>query len=303
MIRRSLLALLACGAIGTVLVVGATLPAMAESPLTPLVSAQWLASSLEREDVAVIDIRGKVAEEAFVTGHVPGAVWSLYSSWRSDGAIASGDPAAAAVFEALISGLGIANDTTVVIVPAGSSASEFAGAARVYWSFKYVGHDDVAILDGGWAAWLADATNPVETGPTTPVPASFTATLRPELLATTSAVSASLGTDTILIDARPPEQYLGQSKSPGHIPGALNISNALFYDAGTNRIKPVAELETFLPAALASKDVNIVSYCNGGHLGATDWFVLHEVLGFQNVALYADSMGGWTKDPNNPVEQ
>jgi thiosulfate/3-mercaptopyruvate sulfurtransferase len=195
-----------------------------------------------------------------------------------------------------------------VIVPEGSSASEFAGAARVYWSLKYVGHDEVAILDGGWNAWVADANNPVETGLTTPVPASFSADLRRELLATTSDVSAVLGTEAVLIDARPPEQYLGQSKSKsvaraGHIPGALNIDNALFYDADANRIKPTAELESFLPAALSSKDVNLVSYCNGGHLGATNWFVLHEVLGYENAALYAASMAGWTEDPANPVEQ
>lgn len=306
MIRRSFLALLAYGAMGSTLVVGTVAPAMAESSVTPLVSAEWLSSALGRYDVAIVDIRGKTAEEAFVAGHVPGAVWSQYSSWRSDSSIASGEPAAATVFEALIGGLGISNATTVVIVPAGSSASEFAGAARVYWNFKYVGHDDVAILDGGWAAWVA-ANNPVETGLTTPVPASFSAVLRPELLATADIVSTNLGTDTILIDARSTEQYLGQSKSKsvtrsGHVPGALSLENALFYDADSNRIKPTAELQSLLPAVFESKDANIIAYCNTGHLSATNWFVLHELLGYENAALYAGSMADWTQDPNNPVE-
>ena len=95
------------------------------------------------------------------------------------------------VIEGYISGLGVSNASTVVIVPAGSGASEFGAAARVYWTFKYLGHDDVAILDGGWNAWLEDSANPVASGAAKMKPAMFIAKPRPEILVSTSEVAPS----------------------------------------------------------------------------------------------------------------
>jgi thiosulfate/3-mercaptopyruvate sulfurtransferase len=86
----------------------------------------------------------------------------------------------------------------------------------------------------------------------------------------------------------------------GHIPGAHNLDSAEFYDSKTNRLKPKADLAAVAAQVPTAKPV--VSYCNTGHWAATDWFVLHEVLGRQQVRLYDGSMVEWTADTHRPVE-
>ena len=84
----------------------------------------------------------------------------------------------------------------------------------------------------------------------------------------------------------------------GHIPGAVNLDSATFYDSGGNRLKPQAELAaiaTTLPSGPA------VTYCNTGHWAATDWFVLSEILGRADVRLYYGSMVDWTSDASRPL--
>src|SRR5262249_25071910 len=97
---------------------------------------------------------------------------------------------------------------------------------------------------------------------------------------------------------------LGKEKAPaakayGHIPGAISLDNEKFYDPATNRLKPRAEL-----AALATTvpSGRVVTYCNTGHWAATDWFVLPEALGRQDVRLYYGSMVDWTADASRPLE-
>lgn len=285
---------------------GALAPALAEGLPGPLVSVDWLRSSIGREDLVVVDVRGKTAEDIFAAGHVPGAVFSAYpGNWRGQGDIPGAVPEAAAL-EATIASLGVNGDSLVVIVPAGTNSAEFGGAARLYWSFKYAGHDGVAILDGGWPAWVADAANPVAVGPTSVVAGNFTAQIRPELLASTDEVEAALAAGIPLLDARPAAQFAGAEKAgaakrAGHIPGAISLDNAIFYDAASNRIKPLDDLRALVPAALGDTGVQAITYCNSGHWGATEWFVLHELLGYKNLSLYADSMIGWTQDDARPV--
>ncbi|PKP67634.1 MAG: sulfurtransferase [Alphaproteobacteria bacterium HGW-Alphaproteobacteria-5] len=286
---------------------GALAPALADGLPGPLVSAEWLRENLDRADLVVVDVRGKTAGEEFAAGHMPGAVFSAYpGAWRGQGDIAGAVPEISAL-EATIAALGVNSDSLVVIVPAGTNSTEFGGAARLYWSFKYAGHDGVAILDGGWPAWVADAANPVATGVADVARGNFAATVRPEILATTEQVEAALAAGIPLIDARPAEQYAGTKKAgaakrAGHIPGAVSLDNAVFYDASTNRIKPLDELRALVPVALGGDTgVQAITYCNAGHWSATDWFVLHELLGYENLALYVDSMIGWTQDDARPV--
>src|SRR5665213_656216 len=103
---------------------------------------------------------------------------------------------------------------------------------------------------------------------------------------------------------RPVSFFLGKEKAPasaayGHIPGALDVDSAKFYDPATNRLKPKQQL-----AAIANDvpEGPVVTYCNTGHWAATDWFVLHELLGRSNARLYAGSMVEWTSNASRPIE-
>jgi thiosulfate/3-mercaptopyruvate sulfurtransferase len=286
----------------------------AETAAQPLVSAQWLSSHAQNSKeqagkVVVLDIRSAIdgsAPEAFAQGHIPGAVHSDYDKggWRVE---RNGVPfmvPTTAELEKLVGELGIDEDSHVVVVPAGVSYSDFGAAARTYWTLKYIGVTNVSILDGGLAAWK-QAGLPLEQGVRAPSPAIFTATINKGILALASDVEKieSSGGAT-LIDARPGTFYSGKEKAPnaqayGHIPGAVSLDSAAFYDEKTNRLKSAAELAKVaehLPAGEA------VTYCNTGHWAATDWFVLHELLGRSNARLYAGSMVEWTSNASRPVE-
>jgi thiosulfate/3-mercaptopyruvate sulfurtransferase len=106
-----------------------------------------------------------------------------------------------------------------------------------------------------------------------------------------------------LIDARPASFFSGKEKAPaaqayGHIPGAVNVDSATFYDSGANRLRPQAELAAI---AMTLPSGPAVTYCNTGHWAATDWFVLSEILGRADVRLYYGSMVDWTSDASRPL--
>jgi thiosulfate/3-mercaptopyruvate sulfurtransferase len=262
----------------------------------PLVSADWLAKQLHNPHVVVLDLR---PAGAYTEGHIPGAVSADFSTtgWmvRGPGGAAGALPPVDRI-AATIGRLGVGNDDHAVIV-----VDRFPAAARVYWTFKVLGHADVSILDGGQLGW----TGPVEHGPVTRPPAVFTAhyigSLRAELPEVTAAVA---GNGTRLVDARPMSQWNGAVRSPvvrtgGHLPGAVQLDQgaALTPDG---RLKSRNELALmFAPAGTKPAIV----YCNVGYLSATDWFVLSEVLHRPDVKLYDGSMSEWTADPSRPVEQ
>ena len=282
-------------------------PARAETA-TPLVSTGWLKQHLQDGDVLVLDIRSAIdggGLEAYQNGHIPGAIHSDYdkAGWRvTRGGVPFMLPTLAEL-EKLIGELGIDEDTHVVVAPAGVSYTDFGSAARTYWTLKVAGVSNVSILDGGFATWAAER-NAIETGPSKPSPKIFTATLNKALLADRTDVQRiEQSGGATLIDSRPASFFAGKQKHPaaqayGHIPNAVNVDSATFYDENTNRLKPRAELASIaatLPAGPA------VTYCNTGHWAATDWFVLSELLGHRNVRLYYGSMVDWTSDTSRPL--
>jgi thiosulfate/3-mercaptopyruvate sulfurtransferase len=282
-------------------------PAMA-ADAQPLVSPAWLKAHVHDTGLVVLDIRSAIdgsTPESFAQGHIPGAVHSDYdkAGWRVE---RSGVPFMVPTkpeLEKLIGDLGIDETSHVVVVPAGVNVLEFGSAARTYWTLKYSGVANVSILDGGLAAWKA-AGYALETGAHAPSPAIFTATIDNSIRAGVPDVEKiEQSGGATLVDARPASFFLGKEKAPaaqayGHIPGAINIDSAEFYDPATNRLKPRAELAAIaheLPGGAT------VSYCNTGHWASTDWFVLHEVLGQSQARLYAGSMVEWTSNASRPI--
>lgn len=293
---------------GTVLLALALAGPASAASTPPLVSVDWLGTHLGDPGLVVVDIRSAIdggGARAYAAAHVPGAVHSDYDkAWRvtrhNVPFLLPGVP----VLERLIGELGIDETSRVVVVPAGVHVTDFGAAARVYWTLKVAGVKAVSILDGGFAAWR-QAGLPVARGVTAPSPAIFTATVDDSLLAQLPDIE-KIRRDggATLLDARPASYFTGKEKASrvaayGHIPGALDLDSAGFYDAKANRLKPREEL-----AAIASKIPSgpVVSYCNTGHWAATDWFVLHEVLGRRNVRLYDGSMIEWAADASRPVE-
>ncbi|MEO1200279.1 MAG: rhodanese-like domain-containing protein [Pseudomonadota bacterium] len=282
-----------------------TLPSLAAEPL---VDADWLAENLDRDDLKVIDLRGPMIgadfEEQVAEGHIPGAVHAPYpSGWRAEVEGVAGQLPPVAEIEAFIRALGINTNDTVVLVPGATTASEFGTATRVYWTFKVLGHDAVAILNGGWPAWAANPERPVASGPMADpeITSDFVAVLQSDLIVSTEEVEARIAENTgVLIDGRPEAQFLGTEKHGlsalfGRLSGATHLDQSVFYDPETGGIRDDVPLASLVPAALTDRSVEVVSYCNTGHWASMNWFVLSELLEYEDVRLYDASMVGWTQ--------
>lgn len=296
-------------------------PANAVQVPSPLVETGWLADNLN--NVVVLDVRNGAAElSAFTTaGHIPGAVlinWSTVRVTRViDGITLTRMVPTKEQFSALMQANGVNSDSAIVITSKGSVADDITEGTRLYWTLKYFGHDNVAVLNGGTAKWLREK-RAVSTAPSAPLTGNFTAYVeRTEINATTNDVLSAMdndrhkrrhkeGKDTQLVDARDLTYYLGMvSKSyvyaKGHVPGAKNFSGLMLFDPdlGTFLAKEIV-LEALHAMGIDADDPTI-TICNSGHEASGLWFFLHEIVGNQNVKLYDGSMHEWTMDPNRPV--
>ena len=277
--------------------------------VTPLVSVEWLKAHAGDDNLVILDIRDNIAEtDLGQLPYIANAVLAPYASagWRTEVEGVPGQIPPVEEIAGLIGSLGIDGDDHVVIVPWGTDSSEFGGATRVYWTFKYLGHEEVSILDGGWRQYDAQGGQRVAE-PVVAEATTFPYEINHALRATTADVEAALAAGTALVDGRPEEQYLGQSKSPvvrieGTIPGAVNLPHSHLYSAD---YASFAQPETI--AALAQglgleADEKAIVFCNTGHWASIAWFGLHEVAGNKNAAMYDGSMAEWAADPARPIQ-
>lgn len=289
--------------------------AMAEAGKTPpLVDADWLDANRNRDNLVILDVRSAIDNggdrSSFQQAHIPGSVYSSYTGdgWREgrDGVAGLLPPVTS--LERLIGGLGIGNDDTVVIVPAGTGATDFGSAARVYWTFRVLGHNEVTILNGGFAGWQAEGLE-VDSGEGNHrAMTGFEGSLQQNLIASLQEVEEARGTQAQLVDARPSDYFRGENQSPaarapGTIPESLSLPHLDFLgerdqvwylneDSITARVNQ-AELKP---------GTHTIAFCNTGHWAATDWFVLSELAGFEEVAMYDGSMAEWSQDSDRPMQ-
>ena len=279
----------------------------------PLISVDWLKSNLSNEKLIILDIRNKIdggSKDAFEVSHIPTAVYSNYleDGWRTtvDGIVGKLPPLKD--LEILIGGLGINNDSHVIVVPGGVSSTDFGSAARVYWTFKVLGHNNVSILDGGYAAWIGQLPTQIETGTVNSTTAIFKADFQSKYLATTEdVVNALANNSSVLVDARPEEQFLGKSKSgkalaAGTIPGSFNLQQQTLVEDNTSFFKDAITVAQLVKEVGIESTEGEIAFCNTGHWATVAWFALSEVLGHENVKNYDGSMVEWTADPARPLE-
>ncbi len=288
-------------------------PAHALHP-SPLVDAEWLEGRLGSDDLVVLDVRSAIDDggdrESFEAARIPGSRYSSYTDagWREDRDGVAGLMPAVDDLESLIGGLGIDNDDTVVVVSAGTGPTDFGSAARVYWTFKALGHDEVTILNGGFAGWQQQG-HEVASGPVkAPDATTFEGELREALLATTEQVEAAREADEPLVDARPPAFYRGETQSPaarvpGTIPGSVNLPHdgSLEERDGAYYLQPDS-LKSRIDELGLDREAPTVAFCNTGHWAASGWFQLSEIGGLENVTMYDGSMAAWTRDDERPVQ-
>jgi thiosulfate/3-mercaptopyruvate sulfurtransferase len=271
-----------------------------------LVTTEWLADHLDDEGLVVAEVDEN--PDLYDEGHVPGAV-KLH--WQED----LQDPVERDLvekdaFEQLMGRLGIGNETTLILY--GDRNNWFA--AYAYWYVKIYGHEDVRILDGGRQKWI-DEDRQLSTETPAASPASYTARERDESIRTyRDQVRESLGVSgRELVDVRSPQEYAGELISPpgyeqegaqraGHIPTAQSIPWAqAVRDNGT--FKAADELRELYGAKGVTPDKSVTAYCRIGERSAHTWFVLRELLGYEDVKNYDGSWTEWGNLVDVPIEK
>lgn len=271
----------------------------------PLVDAKWLSANLQKPDLVVLDLQPANMYNQY---HVPGAVNSNYAEWRRRDA--NGVPKMlppVADLEKLIGGLGVDNQSHVVLVVTGRGVGEMALATRVYWTFKALGHHQISILDGGLIAYASDRNYPMERKVNQPQQRTFKATLDPDYLVSAAKLKESLGQGVMIIDNRSAAEYVGiigggGKERPGTIPGSINLPfDWLTVNGGAN-FHTTENLKRIYRATGVPLEGDQVSFCHTGHRTSLAWFVSHELLGNRKAHLYDGSTTEWAADPSLPIE-
>jgi thiosulfate/3-mercaptopyruvate sulfurtransferase len=258
-----------------------------------LVDAAWVEQRLDDPKVVLVEVDEDTS--AYEKGHIRGAV---RLDWKTD----LQDPVKRdfvdkATFEQLLSDRGIANDHTVVLY--GGNNNWFA--AYAYWYFKLYGHDQVLLLDGGRKKWELDSRELVTDVPDR-AKTQYTAKEQDtSIRAFRQDILDAIGQQN-LVDVRSPDEFSGrllapahlpqeQSQRPGHVPTAKNSPwSKAANDDGTFRDDD--ELTKLYAGAGVDLGKDTIAYCRIGERSAHTWFVLHELLGVQNVKNYD---GSWTE--------
>jgi thiosulfate/3-mercaptopyruvate sulfurtransferase len=271
-----------------------------------LISASDLAHQLE--DVIVIDVRWEltagrppgtepVGLPAYRAGHVPGAFFVDLDTELAEPAGDGGrhplpEPE---VVQAALRRCGVRLDSRVVVY----DGRESFAAARAWWVLRWLGIDDVRVLDGGYAAWLA-ADLPVSTAP--PADRHGDLVVEPGSLATIDADSAARWPESgLLLDARAPERYAGEVEPldpvAGHIPGAVNSPTTDWLAGDGTFRRDLAE--HWRAVSRGEQDAPVAVYCGSGVTAAHQALALAQ-LGVE-AALYPGSWSEWVRDPDRPV--
>jgi len=277
--------------------------AVQATPLTPVIDGFTLDSLIEAQAVKVLEIRSDVKE--YAKAHIPGSVHLPYSAFRGP----KNNPGKLPPLNELAKALGsVGLDTAdaVVVVHDGVTTTDFGAAARVYWTLKSVGFDNLAILNGGFRGYQKDGFEQANTATDVKVTTPSLA-FNPRWYADTADVKSQVsGEGTArLLDARLDDFFFGRAwhgaaTKPGIIPGADHFSFEAFFDKNTPLLKHQDEVVSIVNSN-GLRQANTISYCNTGHWAATNWFVLSEVAQVPDVKLYAESMVEWSQ-ANEPME-
>jgi len=271
-----------------------------------LVSTDWVAEHGGDANVRLIEV--DVDTAAYEQGHIAGAVgWNWQSQLQQS---VRRDLLSKEEMEGLLGGSGVGNDTTVVVY--GDNNNWFA--AWAFWQIRYYGHADVKLMNGGRAKWEAEG-RPMSTDVPSYAATNYAAQDPDESIrAYRDQVLAAVGAgNTALVDVRSPAEFSGELLAPpnlpqegsqrgGHIPGAANIPwGQAANEDGT--FKSADELAALYGEQGVDGSRDTIAYCRIGERSSHTWFVLTQLLGYENVRNYDGSWTEWGSIVGAPIEK
>jgi len=274
-----------------------------------LVSTDWLADNLGAPDLRVVDAslylpgEGLDARHEYEAQHIPGAVFFDIDAIKDPGSDLPHMQPPPHIFSSKVRKLGLGDGLRLVIYDQRGIFS----APRAWWTFRYFGHEDVAVLDGGLPKWL-DEGRPVEEGEARPEERHFTPRMNSLLLRDREQLLANLtGKADQVLDARSRARFEGKAPEPraglraGHIPGSRNLPFTDLIDAQRQTLLDKASLEDRFTAAGIDLQRPIVTTCGSGVTAAVLALGLYRV-GSRDVAVYDGSWSEWGLPGDTPVE-
>ena len=273
-----------------------------------LVDTETVSKNLNNKSLKIVEVDYD-PENAYRQGHLQGAslIW-----WKRD----INDPIARDIisksqFEDLLSRNGITTQSEVILY--GDFNNWFA--AFVFWIFKYYGHENVKIMNGGRKKWEIENRSYTKDEPqiqkTNYVAQPPNEGLRAYLFDVRRALDKK---DTVLVDVRSPKEFSGEVTAPaeypmehaqrgGHIPNANNIPWASAVNDTDGTFKSVEELKKIYETKGVTPDKDVICYCRIGERSSHTWFVLKYLLGYPQVRNYDGSWTEWGNMIGNPIEK
>lgn len=278
---------------------------MVNSAQNWIVETEWLADHLSAPDLVVFDgswhlpTSDRDAKQEYLDGHIPGALFFDIDDLVDETSSLPHMLPSTVKFASRMKKMGIGDGQRLVIY----DSTGLFSAARVWWTFRAMGHDDVAVLNGGLKKWTAEG-RPVDDGP--PVartPRHYTPSLNRDLLRDLDDMKGYVDKGTMqIVDARPSARFEGKEEEPraglrsGHIPGSKNVpSGQLLNDDGT--LKSEAALAEIFKAAGINWHNPVVTTCGSG-VTASILSLALAVLGQTNAAVYDGSWAEWGNEAN-----
>ncbi|RBI60682.1 sulfurtransferase [halophilic archaeon] len=282
-----------------------------------LVSADWVEDHLDAfqsddPDYRIVEVNSPESpDEDFPSrydqGHIPGAIGMQWDEDLSDKT--ERDILKKEGFEQVVGDAGIDEESTVVFYGDGWIANWFALFA--YWEFKYYGHKDARVLDGGKDYWVNEDYPLTEDVPEFPAQEYEARGPFESIRAYRDDVEMAMESGLPLVDVRSPEEFTGEKIAPaelqetaqrgGHVPGASNVPVAdVLNDDGT--FKSADELRELYHDHGVDGEESVITYCRVGERSSIEWFVLHDLLGFDDVRNYDGSWTEWGNLVRAPIE-